>query len=147
NDLAAHPHLAFATDIDPLAGVFPVAVRGGHAAQSINVVATHDDGDRDHADRMRDSRHSITVPTAAPPTASDHSECRCSREGRVSCGHSVRNWCENRRDSDTVMTMVADPRTALEQRFEALRGHMEIALVVQDPDADEVLDAAEALGD
>ncbi len=43
--------------------------------------------------------------------------------------------------------MVADPRTALEQLFEALREHMEIALVVQDPDADEVLDAAEALGD
>src|SRR5690625_2773935 len=45
------------------------------------------------------------------------------------------------------MSMVADPRTALEQLFEALREHMEIALVVQDPDDDEVLDAAEALGD
>lgn len=45
------------------------------------------------------------------------------------------------------MVMVADPRTALEQLFDAFREHLEIALVVQDPDADEVLDAAEVLGD
>lgn len=45
------------------------------------------------------------------------------------------------------MTMVGDPRQALEEFIAALKEHLEIALVFQDPDADEVLDAAEVLGD
>lgn len=45
------------------------------------------------------------------------------------------------------MGMAAEPRAALENLFEALREHLEIALVIQDPDAEEVLDAADALGD
>lgn len=43
--------------------------------------------------------------------------------------------------------MATDPRTALEELIEALHEHMEIALESHDPDADDVLDAAEALGD
>lgn len=43
--------------------------------------------------------------------------------------------------------MAGDPRKALEELIDALTEHLEIALVIQDPDADEVLDAAEALGD
>src|SRR5699024_9727380 len=132
NDLAAHPHLAFATDIDPVAGEFPVAVLGVLGEKRTNLVATSGAGKRDHPDLILDIRHSITVTTAAPPTVSERSQFRCSREGRVSCGHIFRHGCEHRRDSDTVMTMVADPRTALEQLFEALREHMEIALIVEE---------------
>lgn len=43
--------------------------------------------------------------------------------------------------------MVGDPRQALEELIAALKEHLEIALVFQDPDSDDVLDAAEALGD
>lgn len=43
--------------------------------------------------------------------------------------------------------MARDPREALEEFIDALREHMEIALEVQDPDSDEVLDAADAVGD
>lgn len=43
--------------------------------------------------------------------------------------------------------MAIDPRTALDELIQALTEHMELALETHDPDADEVLDAAEALGD
>lgn len=43
--------------------------------------------------------------------------------------------------------MAGDPRNALEELIDALKEHMELALVIQDPEAEEVLDAAEALGD
>lgn len=43
--------------------------------------------------------------------------------------------------------MAGDPREALEELIDALKEHMEIALEIEDPDADEVLDAAEALGE
>jgi len=45
------------------------------------------------------------------------------------------------------MGMAGDPRAALDDLIDALKEHMELALVIQDPDAEEVLDAAEALGD
>lgn len=50
-------------------------------------------------------------------------------------------------DEDTVIRMARDPREALEEFIDALREHMEIALEVQDPDSDEVLDAADVVGD
>lgn len=43
--------------------------------------------------------------------------------------------------------MAADPRVALDKLFAAFREHMELAIVVEDPDDDAVLDAAESLGD
>lgn len=43
--------------------------------------------------------------------------------------------------------MAGDPRNALEELIDALKEHLDLALVIQDPEAEEVLDAAEALGD
>lgn len=43
--------------------------------------------------------------------------------------------------------MVADPGGTLDKLFAAFREHMEVALSARDPEDDDVLDAADALGD